>query len=240
MSSQITVTTLLFASYADAVGRSSVPVTLAAPATVGALVEHVRALPGADRLPPAPLVAVNASYASSRPVAGRGRRGRAHSAGRGRVSGRVSAIVTRPLDPAALLAAVADAGHGATALFIGTVREVNDGRAVTGIDYSAYEAMAERELAAILAEAAARFATDEGAPRLAAEHRVGTLGIGEASVAVAAAHARRAPAMDAVRYAVEELKRRVPIWKREHYADGTREWLDPTAVASPVSAGAAS
>ena len=64
MSLQITVTTLLFASYADALGRSSVPLTLAAPATVGALVDHVRALPGADRLPPAPLVAVNAKYAS--------------------------------------------------------------------------------------------------------------------------------------------------------------------------------
>lgn len=63
MPSQVTVTTLLFASYADALGRSSVPVTLAAPATVGALVERVRALPGADRLPPAPLVAVNAAYA---------------------------------------------------------------------------------------------------------------------------------------------------------------------------------
>ncbi|HEY0778217.1 MAG TPA: MoaD/ThiS family protein [Gemmatirosa sp.] len=64
MSSQITVTTLLFASYADALGRSSVQVTLRAPATVGALLDHVRALPGAGRLPPAPLVAVNATYAT--------------------------------------------------------------------------------------------------------------------------------------------------------------------------------
>ncbi|HEY0778216.1 MAG TPA: molybdenum cofactor biosynthesis protein MoaE [Gemmatirosa sp.] len=147
-----------------------------------------------------------------------------------------TAIVERPLDPAALLAAVADAGHGATALFVGTVREVNDGRPVTGIDYTAYEAMAARELAAIAAEAAERFGTAEGAPRIVAEHRLGTLGIGEASVAVAAAHARRAPAMDAVRYVVEELKRRVPIWKREHYADGTREWLDPTAAGAPGTA----
>ena len=55
---------------------------------------------------------------------------------------------------------------------------------------------------------------------------MGTLGVGEASVAVAAAHARRAPAMDAARYVVEELKRRVPVWKREHYADGRRAWVD--------------
>ncbi len=146
------------------------------------------------------------------------------------MAGGRTAIVERPLEPAALLAEVADAGHGATALFVGTVREVNDGRPVTGIDYTAYEAMAARELAAIVGEAAERFGTAEGPPRIAAEHRLGTLGIGEASVAVAAAHARRAPAMDAVRYVVEELKRRVPIWKREHYADGTREWLDPTAA----------
>jgi len=149
-----------------------------------------------------------------------------------------TAIVERPLDAAALLAEVADAGHGASALFLGTVREVNDGRPVTGIDYTAYVAMAERELARIVAEAAERFGTAEGAPRIVAEHRLGTLGVGEASVAVAAAHARRAPAMDAVRYVVEELKRRLPIWKREHYADGTREWLDPTA-AGPAAAGPA-
>jgi len=148
--------------------------------------------------------------------------------------------VERALDAAALLAEVADAGHGASTLFLGTVREVNDGRPVTGIDYTAYVAMAERELALIVGEAAERFGTEEGAPRIVAEHRLGTLGVGEASVAVAAGHARRAPAMDAVRYVVEELKRRVPIWKREHYADGTREWLDPTAAGAagaPVATG---
>jgi molybdopterin synthase catalytic subunit len=132
-----------------------------------------------------------------------------------------SAIVERPLDPAALLAEVQRKANGATALFVGTVREVNDGRPVTGIDYRAYAAMAERELATILSEAAERFAT----PDLVCEHRVGTLGLGEASVVVAAAHPRRAAAFDACRYVVEELKRRVPVWKREHYADGTREWV---------------
>ncbi len=146
------------------------------------------------------------------------------------MAGRGPAIVERALDPAALLAAVADAGHGASALFVGMVRETNEGRPVTGIDYTAYAAMAERELGRIVDEAAARFGTAEGAPRIACEHRVGTLAVGEASVAVAAGHARRAPAMDAVRYVVEELKKRVPVWKREHYADGTREWLDPTAA----------
>ena len=133
-------------------------------------------------------------------------------------------IVERPLDPAALLAEVASHASGASLLFLGTVREVNEGRAVTGIDYSAYTEMAVRELRAIVAEASARF----GTPHLAVEHRLGALALGEASVAIAVSHARRAPAMDAARFVIEELKRRVPIWKREHYADGTREWVDPT------------
>lgn len=139
-----------------------------------------------------------------------------------------SAVVSRPIDPARLLAEVADPANGASILFIGTVRDVNDGRPVTGIDYSAYSSMAERELAAILREAAERFETEH----LVIEHRVGTLDIGEASVAIAVAHPRRGAAYDASRFIIEELKRRVPIWKREHYTDGTRAWVDPTRVAA--------
>ena len=135
-----------------------------------------------------------------------------------------AALVTTPLDAARLLAEVSDPANGAAILFIGAVRDVNDGRAVTGIDYSAYAGMAERELAAIVREAAARFDTQH----VVVEHRVGTLAVGEASVAIAVAHPRRGAAYEASRFVIEELKRRVPIWKREHYADGTREWVDPT------------
>ena len=144
-----------------------------------------------------------------------------------------SAIVSRPLDPTALLAEVADTASGASTLFVGTVRSTNVGRAVSGIDYSAYDAMAERELAAIVAEAVASFGTE----RIVVEHRLGTLALGEASIVIAVSHARRAGAMDAQRFLIEEIKKRVPIWKREHYADGTREWVDPTATDS-VRAGA--
>jgi molybdopterin synthase catalytic subunit len=133
------------------------------------------------------------------------------------------ALTEAPLDPAALLAEVVSPAHGATALFVGTVRDVNDGRAVLGIDYTAYAPMAARELDAIAGEVAAR----HGA-RVALEHRVGALVLGEASVAIAAAHVHRAPAFAACREAIEEIKRRVPIWKREHYADGERVWVDPT------------
>ena len=133
-------------------------------------------------------------------------------------------IVTRPIDAAALLDEVAHPSTGATSLFVGTVREVNDDRGVTGIDYEAYAGMAARELETIANEAAAKFA----GVRVALEHRVGTLAVGDVSVAIAVAHARRGAAMDASRFVIEELKRRVPIWKREHYVDGTREWVDPS------------
>jgi molybdopterin synthase catalytic subunit len=140
-------------------------------------------------------------------------------------------IVTQPIDASTLLQAVADHSAGATALFLGTVRNVHDDRPVSGIDYQAYVLMAERELRAIVAEAAQRF----GTWAIGVEHRVGYLGLGETSVAIAASHARRAPAFDAARYVIEEIKRRVPIWKREHYADGTREWVDPTRAGSSRS-----
>ena len=142
-------------------------------------------------------------------------------------------IVDHPLDPAALLAEVASTESGASTLFVGTVRRTNEGKLVTGIDYSAYGPMAESEMAAIAAEAAARFGTD----RIAVEHRVGPLSLGEASIIIAVSHERRAAAMDAQRYVIEEIKKRVPVWKREHYADGSREWVDPTV--GVASAGAA-
>jgi molybdopterin synthase catalytic subunit len=138
-----------------------------------------------------------------------------------------SAIVDRPIDATMLLERVAGDGNGAAVIFLGTVRDVNDGRAVSGIEYSAYRSMAERELASIVAEAAARI----GSSDIAVEHRVGELRVGECSVAVAVAHPHRGLAFDGARYVVEELKRRVPIWKREHYTDGTREWVDATSSA---------
>lgn len=140
------------------------------------------------------------------------------------------ALVQAPIDAGALLAEVSDQGSGATSLFLGTVRDVNDGRTVTGIDYSAYDAMAVREMTRVVSEAAERF----GTPHIVVEHRVGFLALTDVSIAIAVSHARRAPAMDAARYVIEEIKKRVPIWKREHYVDGTREWVDPTRPAAEV------
>ena len=142
-----------------------------------------------------------------------------------------TALVTHPIDVAALLGEVASNECGATTLFVGTVRAVNEGRRVTGIEYSAYERMAALELERIAAEATDRFDTTH----VVVEHRLGALALGETSVAIAVAHRRRTPALDASRYIIEELKRRVPVWKREHYVDSTREWVDPTRMAQPAS-----
>lgn len=132
-----------------------------------------------------------------------------------------SAIVERPLDAGALTAEVSRTANGALVCFVGVVRESHAGRSVTGIDYSAYAGMADRELAAIVAEAGDRF----GTPDVVCEHRLGTLAVGEASVVIAVGHPRRAQAYEASRYVIEALKARVPIWKREHYTDGTRAWV---------------
>ena len=142
-----------------------------------------------------------------------------------------AAVVSRPLDPSALLAEVASVANGASIVFVGTVRDVNEGRAVSGIEYTAYEAMAVRELETIATEAAARFGTEH----IVVEHRIGRLDLGEASVVIAVAHPHRVAAYDASRFVIEELKRRVPIWKREEYVDGTREWVDPSATRAEIT-----
>jgi len=137
-----------------------------------------------------------------------------------------SAIVEGPIDIARMVERVSKSANGATVLFLGTVREVNDGRGVTGIEYTAYRSMAERELAAIVEEAAVLADTND----VAVEHRLGELAVGDCSVAVAVAHPHRARAFEGARYVIEELKERVPIWKREQYVDGTREWVRATST----------
>jgi molybdopterin synthase catalytic subunit len=115
---------------------------------------------------------------------------------------------------------------GGVVTFIGAVRNHHAGRAVLRLEYSAYGPMADLEFARIVEEAEGRWPA-----KVAAEHRVGTLEVGDVAVIVVAAAAHRDAAFDACRYVIEELKRRVPIWKREHYVDGTAGWVDPAASA---------
>ena len=142
-------------------------------------------------------------------------------------TGMRAAMVDRAIDPAALLSEVAGHHNGASVLFVGTVRELNEGQPVNGLDYTAYGAMAQRELSDIIAEAAARWQTSD----IVVEHRVGELALGDISVAIAAAHPHRAQAFDAARYVIEELKKRAPIWKRERYVDGRAEWVAAASAA---------
>jgi molybdopterin synthase catalytic subunit len=137
-----------------------------------------------------------------------------------------TAIVDDPIDVAALIDEVRDETCGALSVFLGTVRDTNDGRPVTGIEYSAYRSMAEREIATIVGEAQSKF----GIARVVVEHRLGVLSLGDVSVAIVVAHPHRGPALDASRYVIEQLKRRVPIWKLEQYVDGTREWVGSGAM----------
>src|SRR5205823_5789114 len=108
----------------------------------------------------------------------------------------------------ALLAEVSSAACGGTCLFLGTVRSGPEEQGVTAIEYSAYEAMVEAEFGRLLADADARWP--------------------EARIAVAAAAPHRAEAFEACRFVIEEVKRRVPVWKKELRLDGSEVWVDPT------------
>jgi molybdopterin synthase catalytic subunit len=129
-------------------------------------------------------------------------------------------LVTDPVDVGALLALVQSPERGGVACFLGTVRNHHRGREVVRLEYSAYGPMAEAECGRIVAEAESRWDV-----AVALRHRVGELQIGDTAVAIAAASAHRDEAFLACRYVIEEVKRRVPIWKREVYADGNVEWV---------------
>ncbi len=131
-------------------------------------------------------------------------------------------ITDEAIRPEPLLDAVAADGHGAALLFLGTVRDHADGRPVSGMRYEAYVEMAEKVMHAITREAAERL--DAGA--VAVVHRIGTLDLREASVGIAVASPHRAPAYDMNRWIIEEIKKRLPVWKHEHYADGDTAWVD--------------
>jgi molybdopterin synthase catalytic subunit len=142
------------------------------------------------------------------------------------------ALTPEPLDLPALLAAVADPEHGGTAAFLGSVRREGELREVVELRYEAYEELALSEMAAIVAEAQARFGA-----RVAVAHRVGPAAVGEASVAVAASAGHRPAAFAACRYAVDELKSRAPIWKQTLHADGEASWIDGCLARHPAGAG---
>ena len=137
-----------------------------------------------------------------------------------------------PLDLAGLMAEVAAPERGGIAAFVGTVRDHHQGRTVLELEYSAYAAMAEAECGRIVEETERQWPV-----RAALRHRIGVLAIGDAAVAIAVAGAHRDEAFAACRHVIEEVKRRVPIWKRERYADGAVEWVGAGAAADLTAPG---
>ena len=127
-----------------------------------------------------------------------------------------------PLDPERHRAELADPGAGGYASFEGWVRDHNEGRRVERLEYEAFEALAIKEGERIVAEAVARF----GVSRAACVHRVGSLDIGDLAVWVGVSSAHRGEAFAACRYIIDEVKHRVPIWKKEHYTDGDSGWVN--------------
>jgi molybdopterin synthase catalytic subunit len=127
-----------------------------------------------------------------------------------------------PIHSSELVEWASSTDHGAVATFFGTVRARNAGKTVTAVEYHAYPTMAERKLEQIADEMQRGF----GALRIAIVHRIGHLAVGETSVAIAVGSEHRREALGAVAYAIERIKREVPIWKKEIYADGTA-WLEP-------------
>lgn len=133
-----------------------------------------------------------------------------------------TAITPDPIRPERILADLATAEDGALLLFLGVVRNHHQGRKVEGLVYEAYREMAEETLAVIAAEAGKRFGTD----RVVVVHRVGVLRVGEVSTAIAVATPHREEGYGASRYIIEEIKKRLPVWKLEQYLDGDSGWVE--------------
>ena len=128
-----------------------------------------------------------------------------------------------PIDSSAVIESVQSPAAGAVVLFLGTTREFTAGRQTESLDYESYGEMAFRKLEELEQEARQRWSLTE----LTIVHRLGHLGIGEASVAIAVSAPHRKNAFTAGQWLIDTLKEIVPIWKKENWADGTSQWVHP-------------
>ncbi len=132
-------------------------------------------------------------------------------------------LTTEPIDYNQLTESVRDHAAGAVTLFLGTVREFTRGVQTSWLEYEAYPDMARASMAELEAEAFQKFTVT----KIAISHRTGTMALGEISVAIAVSSPHRDQAFEAGRWLIDTLKERVPIWKKEHFADGREEWQHP-------------
>lgn len=137
-----------------------------------------------------------------------------------------------PIDYPALTESVRSHQSGAVVLFLGTVREMTNGRQTVALDYEAYPEMAEAKMAELEAECRNRWPVD----RVGIVHRLGHLELGEISIAVAVGCPHRQQAFEAGKYLIDRLKEVVPVWKKENWSDGTTEWVHPGTDPAPGTA----
>jgi molybdopterin synthase catalytic subunit len=221
------VKVLFFGQLKDVVGAAEERVELPAGARVADLVAHYQQrFPRWEEFRPSIAVAVNQEYADAAaglapedevaflpPVSG------------GETHDRVE-LTHAPIPTQEIIASVKAPGDGAVVVFDGVVRDHSGERETLYLDYEAYEPMALAKMGEIVADLHTRFPVDA----VAVVHRLGRLQIGETSVLIAVSAAHRAAAFDACRHAIERLKRTVPLWKKEYFADGA-VWVEGERLA---------
>ena len=232
-----------FASAADALGSGELSVEMPTGSTLADLKEHLESqFPDLARHWPRLAVAVDGELAPAEtelrpgvevallpPVSGGSGFGGSGATGASLIIPR-AALVEEPLDVGAAVDRVRDTACGAVLVFLGTVRDSHGGREVSKLTYTAYPSMAKERLRHIVDELEAG---SEGL-RAAIHHRLGDVPTGEPSVVIAVSSPHRDEAYEASRRALERLKTEVPIWKREHYADGETEWREEEPLTPPT------
>lgn len=142
-------------------------------------------------------------------------------------------LTSHPIDPAGLLAGLGDVRAGAWVTFEGRVRDGNAGRAVKALDYEAYGQLAAKEGLKVMKEARGRFDVVVAL----CVHRTGSLALGDIAVWIAVGAVHRSTAFEACRFIIDQMKARLPVWKKEHYADGESEWINCAVEGGPAKAG---
>jgi MoaE-MoaD fusion protein len=226
---------LAFATAADALGTGETELEIPDGSCVADLRQRLdREHPGLGPLWPRLAIAVNGRIVSSETSLEDGVEVALLPPVSGGSEGLQAELVDGPIDAGRVVAAVSSPGHGAVVVFLGTVRDHHAGRPVEKLTYSAYRPMALEGLRRIVAD------LESAAPvRVAIVHRLGEVPVSEPSVAIAVGSPHRAAAYEASRTALERLKAEIPIWKREHYADGEAAWREEEPLVGRGTAGTA-
>jgi len=225
----IQVQVLSFGVLKDQLGAEST-VDLPNGSTVASLVEHLRARTNAPALQ-GMAVSVNAEYATAAQILADGDEvGLLPPVSGGSSAEVVTALTRQPIQADPLIAAAKQGEDGAVVVFDGIVRNNTRGRHTLYLDYEAYEEMAEKQIRELATEARAKF----GVRHVSIVHRLGRLQVGETSVLILVASAHRAAAYEASRWLIDTLKKTVPIWKKETFADGA-VWADGESFPAELS-----